>query len=84
MKLSFHWTSAVLKHYKKNAIIWYLRRVKKLSSTFEQEVRITKDEYIKAGYPFRFINSVIDDFNQEKKELLISTSLFKRRKEVTF
>ena len=59
-----------------------LHRVKNLSSNFEQEVGIIGDEYIKARYPFRFINSVIDSFNQEKEDRLIPTSLFEERKEV--
>ena len=61
-----------------------LHRVKNLSSNFEQEVGIIGDEYIKARYPFRFINSVIDSFNQEKEDRLIPTSLFEERKEVHF
>ena len=51
MKLRFHWTSAVPKYYKKNAIIGDLLRVKNLSSNFEQEVKII-NKYIKASYPF--------------------------------
>ena len=84
MKLQFYWTSAVPKHCKKNVIIRDLHRVKNLSSNFEQEVGIIGDEYIKARYPFRFINSVIDSFNQEKEDRLIPTSLFEERKEVHF
>ena len=61
-----------------------LHRVKNLSANFEQEVGIIGDEYIKARYPFRFINSVIDGFNQEKEDRLIPTSVFDERKEVHF
>ena len=61
-----------------------LRRVKNLSANFEQEVGIIGDEYIKARYPFRFITSVIDGFNQEKEDRLIPTSVFDERKEVHF
>ena len=82
MKLPFHWTSVVSKHYKKNVIIGDLHRVKNLSSDFEQEVKITRNKYIKAGYRFRFINSVIDSFIQEKEGPIIPTSLFEERKEV--
>ena len=84
MKLPFHWTSAVPKHYKKNVIIGDLHRVNNLSSNFEQEVGIIRNKYIKAGYPFRFINSITDGFNQEKEDPLIPTSLFEERKEVSF
>ena len=75
---------AVSKHYKKNIIIGDLHPLKKLSSNFKQKVTIKRGKYIKAGYPFRFIKSIIDDFNQEKEDLLISTSLFEKRKEVIF
>ena len=56
-----------------------LHCIKNHSSNFEQEVRIIRDKYIKAGYPFHFI-----DFDQEKEDLSIPTSLFKGRKEVRF
>ena len=84
MKLPFHWTSAVPKHYEKNVIIGDLHHVKNLSSNFEQEVRIKRNKYVKAGYPFHFINSVIDSFSQEKKDPIIPISLFEERKEVSF
>ena len=63
MKLPFHWTSATPKHYKKNVVIGDLHRIKNFSSTFEQEVRIIRDKFIKAGYLFPFINSIADVFN---------------------
>ena len=65
MKLPFHWMSTVPQHYKNN-ITQDLHRFKNLSSNFEQEVRIIRDKCIRAGYPFRFINSIIDSVNQEK------------------
>ena len=84
MELPFHWTSAVPKHYEKNVIIGDLHHVKNLSSNFEQEVRIKRNKYVKAGYPFHFINSVIDSFAQEKEDPIIPISLFEERKEVSF
>ena len=39
-----------------------------------------KDKEIKAGYHFRFIKPVINDFNQEK----IPASSFEERKQVGF
>ena len=38
---------------------------------------------MKAGYPFHFINSLIDSFIQEK-DPIIPTSLYEERKEVSF
>ena len=52
----------------------------RLSLKFEQKVRITRDKYIKADYPFCFINSTTDGFNQEKEDLLIPTNLFEDKK----
>ena len=74
MKLPFHWTATVPEHYKKNVIIGHLQFVKILSSNFEQEVRITRDKYIKAGYSFHFINYTIDGLNQDK---VFSCNVFK-------
>ena len=37
-----------------------------LSSNFAQKARIIRDNYIKAGYPFCFINSIIKGFNEEE------------------
>ena len=84
MKLPFHWTSATPKHYKKNVVIGDLHRIKNFSSTFEQEVRIIRDKFIKVGYLFPFINSIADVFNQEKEDLLIPTNLFEEREELSF
>ena len=68
----------------KNVIIGDLHRVKILISNFEQDGGIIRNKYTKTGYPFCFINSLIDGFNQEKEDPLVSTSLFKKRKEVSF
>ena len=43
-----------------------------------------RNKYVKAGYPFHFINFVIDSFVQEKEDPIIPTSLFEKRKEVSF
>ena len=84
MKLPFHWTSGVPKHYKRNVILGDLHRVKNLSSNFEQEVKVIKEKYSKAGYPSRYIDSVVNSFKEEKEEPLLPTNLFEERKEVSF
>ena len=78
MKLAFHWTSAVQKHYQKNVIIGDLHRVENLSSNFNK--RMIRDKCIKVGYHFHFINSIIDGSNQEKEDLLTPT-IFNSNKE---
>lgn len=85
MKLSFHWTSTVPKRYKKNVFIGALHcfnslLISLISLNFEEKVWVMKDKEIKAGYHFRFIKPVINDFNQEK----IPASSFEERKQVGF
>ena len=63
-----------------NVINGDLNRLKSLISNFEQEVGIIRNRHIKTGYPFCFIKSVIDDFNQEQEDPLVSTSLFMETK----
>ena len=77
-EITIHWSSAVPKHYKKNVIIGYLHRVKNLISNFEQKVGIIRNKYIKTGYFYCFINSVIHGFNQEKEGPLISKSIIRK------
>lgn len=84
MKLSFYQTSPIPNHYKQEDTIGELHCVKNLTSNFEWEVPIIRDKYIKAGYLFRFINSVTDVFDQVKEDPLIPTSLFEERKEISF
>ena len=45
----------------------YLCCVKNLTINFEQEVGIIRNTFIKAGCSFRFVNSIIESFNQEKE-----------------
>ena len=58
--------TAVPKHCNKKVIIAGLHGFMNLSSNFTQEARIIRDNYIKAGYPFCFINSIIKGFNEEE------------------
>lgn len=87
-KLPFHWTSAVPNSYKRNVVIGDLHRIKKISSNYKQETKVIKTKYHKAGYPTRFINSILNNFEQEKEkeedELLIPPMFFDERKEVSF
>ena len=62
-KLPLHWFSKTPIRYKRNAIIGDLHRSKKISSYYHDEVEIIKKKYVTAGFPYRFVNSVVDNFN---------------------
>ena len=61
-----HWNSKTPKRYKRNTINGELHRAKKISSDFPIEVTRIRDKFKNAGYPIRFINSVINDFQKPK------------------
>ena len=67
-KLPPHWSSKIPKRYKRNIINGELHRAKKISSNFDKEIIRIRDKYIKAGYPLRFINSVISSFNNKNTQ----------------
>ena len=71
-----HWKSVEPKRYKRNTILCDLHRALKISSNFEKEVKIIKEKFIKAGYPGKFIDSVINQFTEENIESVIPTNLF--------
>ena len=62
-KLPLHWFSKTPIRYKRNAIIGDLHRSKRISSYYHDEVEIIKKKYLTAGFPFRFVNSVVNNFN---------------------
>lgn len=81
-KLPGFWKSRIPNKYKRNAIRTELHRASKISSDFGAEVsRITR-KYSDAGYPIRFINSVVREFNQVTDEPLIPYWLFEDRRKV--
>ena len=75
--LPAHWCSKTPKRYKRNAINIDLHRAKSISSDFQNEVMIITEKYLSAGYPKRFIISVIKDFeNKKENEMIIPEWLF--------
>ena len=61
-KLPVHWSSRVPKRYKENAVIGDLHRSKRISSTFEMEIKVIKRKFRNADYPLKFLNSVMHQF----------------------
>ena len=79
-KLPFHWKSDVPRNYNKNVIVGDLHRANKISSDLEKHISIIKAKYLKAGYPNGFIDSIINDFHQNKEDFLITQSLLEEWK----
>ena len=61
-KLPPHWSSKIPKRYKRNIINGELHRAKQISSNFDKEILRIREKYKNAGYPIRFVNSVISSF----------------------
>ena len=61
-KKAVPWVSKIPKRYKRNTISGDLHRSRKIASNFDIEIRAIKAKYNKAGYPRRFIGSIIRDF----------------------
>ena len=57
--------------YKRNAIIGELHRAKKIASNFDIEIKCIVTTYTAAGFPNRFVRSVIDNFDSGKDNLII-------------
>ena len=66
-KLPVHWSSKVPKRYKRNAIVSDLNRATRIASFPADEIPKIKQKFLNADYPHKFINSVINNF-QEKSE----------------
>ena len=64
-----HWSSKVPKRYKRNAILGDLHRAKRISSDFCKEKLEIKKKFDAAGFPFRFVDSVIRDFDDKQDDL---------------
>ena len=61
-KVPMHWHSKSPVRYKRNAINGDLHRAKRISSNFREETTIIKEKYQKAGFPLKFVCSVINNF----------------------
>ena len=82
-KLPVHWTSKIPVRYKRNAIIGELHRAKKIASNFDIEIKRIVTKYTAAGFPSRFVRSIIDNFDSGKDNLIIPQWLFEERKTFT-
>jgi len=83
-KLPIPWTSKVPKRYKRNTIDGDLHRSQRISSNFDEEIPLIKEQFLKADYPLRFVNSVINEFHKSKEILeenfIIPPNIFEEEK----
>ena len=79
-KLSVHWSSKIPVVYKRNAIKGELHRAKRIESYFNKELKRIRQKYRNAGFPLKFINETISNFEIEKEEIIIPEWLFDERK----
>ena len=66
-KLPVHLSSKVPKRYTRNAIISDLNRATRMASFPADEIPKVEQKFLNADYPYRFINSDINNF-EEKSE----------------
>ena len=77
-KIPNHWSSAVPKKYKRNTILGGLHRANKISSNFELEKQRIKKKHISVNFPYNFIQSTFNSY-QQKCESLIPNWLFEEK-----
>jgi len=82
MKIPVHWSSAIPKRYKRNAIKGDLHRANRISDILKEEKTRILSKYVAAGYPIRFIEAVIREFetNTHNDDLIIPNWLFDEEK----
>ena len=73
-KLPIPWTSNIPKRYMRNSIKTELYRAKRISSIFTSEVTVIRNKFESAGYPKRFVNSIIREFNAVKRTRRVISS----------
>ena len=66
MKYPVPWSSQIPKRYKRNTVNGDLYRSQRISNNFPKEVTEIRKKFLKANYPIRFINSVINQFNTRR------------------
>ena len=81
-KIPNHCLSAVPKKYKRNAFLGDLHRAHKISSNSELEKQCIKKKYISVNFPYNFIQSSFNSY-QQKCELLIPNWLFEEKNRKT-
>ena len=71
-KPQVHWKSAIPERWKRNTILRALHRAKRIATNWKEEVKTIKQLFIKSGYPAKFVNGVIHDFENQRGDETIS------------
>ena len=79
-KLPVTWNSEISKRYKRNTTNTELHRAWKIASHFDQEIVHIKSKFISAGFPIRFIESVVRDEKQRMRTALFRHGYLTRMK----
>ena len=69
-KIPNHWSSAVLKKYKRNATLEDLHSAYKVSSNFELEKQRIRKKYLSINFPYDFIQSIFNSYQQKCESLI--------------
>ena len=75
-----HGSSKIPVRYKRNAITGELHRAKRIASDFNKELNRIRQKYRNAGFPLKFINETIYNFERGQEEMIIPEWLFDERK----
>ena len=67
-KLQVHWKSAIPERWKRNTILGALHCAKQIATNWQEEVKTIRQSFIKSGYPAKFVNDVIQDFDNPKSD----------------
>ena len=77
-KLPVYWTSKIPVRYKHNAIVGELKIARRIASNFKMEIKRIVNKYIAAGFPTRYVCSIVDNYNNDKDDLILPQWLFER------
>ena len=83
-KIPNHWSSAVPKKYKQNAILGDLHRAHKISSNFELEKQRIKKNYLSVNFSYTSIQSNFNCYQQKCKSLILTWLFQEKHRETNY
>ena len=69
-KLPVHWSPKIIVRYKRNVVTGELHQDKRIASDFNNEVKRMRQKYGNAGFPLKFVNETIHNFERGKEETI--------------
>ena len=73
-------SSKISVRYKNNAITGELPWAKRIASDFNKELKRIRQKYRNAGFPLKFINEIICNFERVKEEMIIPDGYLMKEK----